>query len=110
MSCREWQKGAPITAHRWRQDRLYRKLQCVDCGCGLSEEGVEFLATRLQAERDELLAYEMDRARTVHSSCQHKWTGHQIRSFGCDDFDVLVICAKCDGVMELGDFIDAHIP
>lgn len=60
MNCRDYEKGeAPITSHRWTRDRGdFAPLQCATCGCGLFAEGVEWLAHRLQAERDELLAYE----------------------------------------------------
>lgn len=57
MSCREYQREVPITAHRWRQSVIDGRLRCTICRCILTDEGVGFLAIRLQLERDELLAY-----------------------------------------------------
>ena len=57
MSCKEYQRGAPLTSHRWRQSLIDDQLRCKICRCILSETGIGLLAIRLQLERDELLAY-----------------------------------------------------
>ena len=61
MSCREYQREVPLTAHRWKQSVIDGRLRCRICRCILTDEGVGFLAIRLQLERDELLAYTEER-------------------------------------------------
>lgn len=63
MSCKEYQRGAPLTAHRWRQSGIDGRLRCKVCRCILSDEGIGLLAIRLQFERDELLAYAEEKER-----------------------------------------------
>lgn len=118
MSCRDYEKGnAPITSHRWTRDRgAFAPLLCATCGCGLSAEGVEYLAHHLQAERDELLAYEpgamlseRDLALVrsedeAHEGCQHQWTDSMVIQ-GEGGARVFVCCSECDEQMRLSDFL-----
>lgn len=119
MSCRDYEKGkAPLTSHRWTRDRgWFQPLQCATCGAGLYDEGVEHLAHLLQAERDELLAYEggamlserdlalvMAEDAFQADDCEHQWTDSMVIQ-GEDGAKVFVCCSRCDEQMKLSDFL-----